>query len=291
MTTPVIPGSGREEFYGTHLRPEQTLMLVNAIIAGGQFSNTLSRVNSNAASIVFPVLSGVDEPLWTAELAAIPWLDLEGKPLVVAPTRLSGIVLISVESFRDGGLNITQQVQAGLQAKFSSVVDRDLLIGDGQAQTPAGLIPAAPAVSADSLWTAVIAAKAQISAAGGTPTHLAASPDVIAAEESRVDADDRPLWPDGLATYAGVQVVPTPAATTPLVYDRAKVHLVVRSDYEALTSEHVTPAFERYGLALRLTCRMAAACPAPVMAMRRLVIDGELVERGGQARSKPKPTA
>lgn len=175
MTTPVIPGSGREEFYGTHLRPEQTLMLVNAIIAGGQFSNTLSRVNSNAASIVFPVLSGVDEPQWTAELAAIPWLDLEGKPLVVAPTRLSGIVLISVESFRDGGLNITQQVQAGLQAKFSFVVDRDLLIGDGQAQTPAGLIPAAPAVSADSLWTAVIAAKAQISAAGGTPTHLAAS--------------------------------------------------------------------------------------------------------------------
>jgi hypothetical protein len=144
MTTPVIPGSGREEFYGTHLSPEQTLMLINAIIAGGQFSNTLSRVNSNAASIVFPVLSGVDEPQWTAELAAIPWLDLEGKPLVVAPTRLSGIVLISVESFRDGGLNITQQVQAGLQAKFSPapvmamrrlVIDGELVERGGQARS------------------------------------------------------------------------------------------------------------------------------------------------------------
>jgi hypothetical protein len=64
MTTPVIPGSGREEFYGTHLRPEQTLMLVNAIIAGGQFSNTLSRVNSNAASIILGP-TPADEPQWT----------------------------------------------------------------------------------------------------------------------------------------------------------------------------------------------------------------------------------
>ena len=272
MTTPTIPGSGRETFYGTRLRPEQTLLLVNAIIAGGQFASTLARINSDAASLVFPVLTGVDEPEWTDELAQIPWLDLEGKPLVVAPTRLSGITLISMESARDGGLNITAMVQEGLRAKYSSVVDRDLLVGDGQAQTPAGLIPAAPAVSAGSLWAAVIAAKAEISAAGGGPSHLAASPDVIAAEESRVDEIGRPLWPDGLATYAGVQVVPTPAADPPLVYDATRTHLVVRTDYEALMSEHVSAAFERYGVALRLTARMAAACPAPVMAMRRLEI-------------------
>jgi HK97 family phage major capsid protein len=194
-----------------------------------------------------------------------------------------------MESFSDGGLNITAQVQEGLRAKFSAVVDRDLLVGSGQGQVPAGLVPAAAPVAADSLWAAVIKAKAEISAAGGTPTHLAASPDIIAAEESRVDADDRPIWLDGLATYAGLQVVPTPAADPPLLYDRDRVHLVVRSDYEALLSEHVTPAFERYGMALRLTARLAAACPAPVMAMRRLEVSDET--RGGQARGKPKPAA
>lgn len=80
---------------------------------------------------------------------------------------------------------------------------------------------------------------------------------------------------DGLATFAGVQVVPTAGATEPLLYDAQRVLLVVRSDYEALLSEDYGPAFERYAVALRLTARMAAAAPAPVMSMRRLEISGD----------------
>ena len=140
---------------------------------------------------------------------------------------------------------------------------------------PRGLIGQAQQVTGAGLWAATVTGKAQIAASGGTATHLAADPDLVAAEESRVDEDGRPLWPDGLATFAGVQVVPTAGATEPLLYDAQRVLLVVRSDYEALLSEDHGPAFERYAVALRLTARMAAAAPAPVMSMRRLEISGD----------------
>jgi HK97 family phage major capsid protein len=186
-------------------------------------------------------------------------LGIDGKPLVVAPTRLSGITMISREAWSDGGLNITSQVQQALRDRFSAVVDRDLLSGSGEGAVPRGLIGQAQQVTGADLWAATVTGKAQIAASGGTATHLAADPDLVAAEESRVDEDGRPLWPDGLATFAGVQVVPTAGATEPLLYDAQRVLLVVRSDYEALLSEDYGPAFERYAVALRLTARMAAA--------------------------------
>lgn len=274
MTTPSLPASGRQDFYGSALRPEQTLQLVNAIVAGGQFAGTLNRQPTDMASIVFPVLTGTDEPEWTSELAPIPVLGLDGEPVVVAPSRLSGIVLISREAANDGGLNVTAQVEQALRDRFSAVLDRDLLSGTGAAPVPAGLIGQATPVTGNDLWSAVVRAKAQISAAGGTPSHLACDPDVLGAEEARTDADGRPLWPDGLTTFAGVTVVPTAGATDPLLYDAARTMLVVRTDFEALTSEDYTPAFERYALALRLTVRMAAAAPAPGMSMRKLIISG-----------------
>jgi HK97 family phage major capsid protein len=291
MTTPTIPGSGRETFYGTQLRPEQTLQLVSAIIAGGQFSSTLARQATNMASVVFPVISSIDEPEWTPELAPIPVLGIDGKPLVVAPSRLSGITMISREAWSDGGLNITAQVQQALRDRFSAVLDRDLLSGSGEGAVPRGLIGQAQQVTGDNLWAAVVTAKAQIAASGGQATHLATSPDVVAAEESRVDEDGRPLWPDGLGTFAGVQVVPTAGAIEPLLYDRDRTLLIVRSDYEALLSEDYGPAYERFAVALRLVARMAAAAPAPVMSMRRLEITGPDAARSEPVRRHAAKTA
>jgi HK97 family phage major capsid protein len=273
MTTPAPPAAGRETFYGTSLRPEQTLALINAIIAGGQFSSTLARVPTNMASVVFPVISSIEEPEWTDELAVIPTLGLDGEPIVAAPSRLSGIVMISREAWTDGGLNITQQVQQALRDKFSSVLDRDLLTGSGQGPIPRGLIGQAAEVTGGSLWAAVVAAKARIAGSGGTATHLALSPDAIGAEEGRVDDIGRPLYPDGMARFAGLDVVPAAGAAEPFVYDQSRVLLVVRSDYETLLSEEYGPAFERYAVALRLVVRMIATCPVPVMGMRRIKVE------------------
>lgn len=284
------PASGRQDFYGSQLRPEQTLELINAVIAGGQFSSTLARRGTDMASLVFPVVDSVDEPEWTAELDPIKVLGLEGEPLIVAPSRLSGITLISLEAVRDGGLNVTQGVEDALRAKYSAVVDRDLLTGSGEDPVPAGLIPQAAAVAGPDLWAATVAAKAEISASGGNPTHLAVSPAALGAEEARTDADGRPLWADGLATFAGVTTVPTPGAVVPMLYDAAKVYLVVRSDYEAYVSLDYGPAFERFAAALRLVVRLAAACPAPAMAMRKLTVTGTGTEpASAQARTQAAP--
>lgn len=272
MTTPTFTGHGRQDFHGSQFRPEQTLQMVNAIVEGGQFANTLARQDTNMASVVFPVVDDADEPEWTSELAVIPTLGLHGDPLIVAPSRLSGIVMISRESADDGGLNLTAEVHRALQNKFSQVMDRDLLSGGGTGPVPDGLIGQAAEVTGADLWASVVKAKAEIAASGGTATHVAAAPDILAAEEARTDADGRPLWPDGLATLAGLTAVPTAGATAPLVYDSTRTILVVRSDYEALISEEFTPAFERYAVALRLSVRMAAAAPAPAMAMRRLQV-------------------
>jgi len=290
MTTPAPPAAGRETFYGTHLRPEQTLELISAIIAGGQFSSTLTRRDTDMASVVFPVIESVDEPQWTAELEPIKVLGLDGKPLVVAPSRLSGITLISREAWNDGGLNITASVQQALRDRYSAVVDRDLLSGSGEGVIPRGLIGQAAEVAGPDLWAATVTAKARIAASGGLATHLAADPDVLAAEETRTDADGRPLHPDGLGTLAGLQVVPTAGAVEPFVYDRERVMLVVRSDYEALLSEDYGPAYERYAVALRLIARLAAAAPAPGMAMRRLAI-GDDSRRTGEQPATAKRTA
>jgi HK97 family phage major capsid protein len=215
-------------------------------------------------------------------------LGLDGQPLIVAPSRLSGITLLSREAADDGGLNVTAQVEAALRDKYSAVVDRDLLSGSGAGAVPAGLIAAAAEVAGASLWAATVAAKTQIAAAGGTASHLAVHPDVIGAEEGRTDQDGRPLWPDGLATFAGVTVVRTAGATVPLVYDAARVYLVVRSDYEPLLSADYAPAFERYAVALRLVVRLAAAAPAPLMSMRKLDVTDPPEPIAAQAAARPR---
>jgi hypothetical protein len=92
----------------------------------------------------------------------------------------------------------------------------------------------AAAASGTGLWAAVHAAKGQIVGSGGNRTTLAISPAAAVAEEARLDAENRPLCPDGLDTFAGLQVVRVPAlaATEDLVYDRTQVFFVVGEDFE-----------------------------------------------------------
>lgn len=263
----------RSGLLGTPLRPEQVAAIVNAVISGGQFAGTLTRLNSTLGSVVFPVISAVDEPEWIPEFGVYPTLGLHGEPLVVVPAKIGGTALIPGELWDDMGRNLTVETENVLRSEFSRKVDRDLLAGSGDpAPTPTGILDGAAEVAAPSLWAGVIRAKGQLTAAGGSPSHVAMTADAIAAEEERVDNDGRPLYPDGLATFAGLTVVAVPAANPPLVYDSSRVFLVVRRDYTALLSDQYAPAFERGAWALRLDARMNIGVPAPSQAMRKLII-------------------
>jgi len=101
----------------------------------------------------------------------------------------------------------------------------------------------AAASNGTSLWGAVHAAKADIISAGGGPTTLALPPSAIVAEESCVDGEDRPLYPNGLTTYAGLDLVavPTMAAAEGLVYDRTGTYLVVAQDFKVTPSRDYAP--------------------------------------------------
>ena len=75
------------------------------------------------------------------------------------------------------------------------------------------------------------------------PTTVALPPVAIVAEEARLDGDQRPLYPDGLTRYAGLDVVAVPAmaAAEGLVYDRSGCYLVVAEDFRITPSPGLRP--------------------------------------------------
>ena len=123
----------------------------------------------------------------------------------------------------------------------------------------------AAASTGTDLWTAVHAAKADIIGGGGIPTTVALTPTAIVEEESRLDGDLRPMYPDGLTRYAGLDVVAVPAmaATEGLVYDRAGCYLVVAEDFRVTPSRDYAPAYQRDSIALRVSGEFTVACPVP----------------------------
>ncbi|MET7280161.1 hypothetical protein ABZS29_18140 [Kribbella sp. NPDC005582] len=125
------------------------------------------------------------------------------------------------------------EVERVMKAFFARRLDDGLLHGNGVAPNPQGVFSVAPEAAADTdLWDAVMVAKGEIVAAGGTPTTLALDPVAVVQEEGRIDANGYPVYRDGLTRYNGLDVVAVPslAAGEALVYDRAEVFWVVAED-------------------------------------------------------------
>lgn len=283
MSDVAPPHLSRTELLGNELRPEEVARIVDAVVAGGQWVRSITRINSTAASVVFPIISDVSDPAWVPEMGLIPTLNIEGQALTVTPATVAGTTLVPNQLIDDLARSAENETVAAIQSKFSYKLDADLLMGAGTpAPTPSGVLPPAPAVAGPDLWRATIRAKSQIAAEGGSPSHVVMSPETAAAEEERIDQDGRPLYEDGLATFAGLQVVLVAAATEPMVYDRTKVFLVVRKDFSAMRSLEYAPAWERNATALKLDGRFAAAVPSPRQAVRRLEVGDEDGRRAGQ---------
>jgi len=92
----------------------------------------------------------------------------------------------------------------------------------------------------------------------------------------RLDGQDRPLYPDGLTRFAGLDVVTVPALTTgeTLVYDRAGCFLVVGDDFRITPSPEYAPAYQRNAVALRTVGEFTVAVPLPARSVRKLTITG-----------------
>ena len=141
---------------------------------------------------------------------------------MVTAQELAGIPLVSDRAIRDTRVDLLGEVQRALRTFFGRQLDDGLLHGDA-APEPVGVFTFAANVGGPTLWEATHAAKAAIISNGGTPTTIALPPVAIVTEESRLDGQERPMYPDGLTRFAGLDVVAVPAmaATEALVYDRS----------------------------------------------------------------------
>lgn len=139
---------------------------------------------------------------------------------------------------------------------------------------PLGLMTQATSVEGDSLWTATEAAVTEIRGAGGQPTTIALNVADATAEAFRLDGDGKPMYPQGLTTYAGLQVVTVPALATGevLIYDRTGVFLIVGSDFAVQPSTDYAPAYVTNSTALRTVGEFTAAVPLAATTIRRLTI-------------------
>lgn len=247
--------------------------LISSIVESNAFANSLTRYASGNTTAVFGVINSMSGAAWINETDPKPDVLTDSTSLVVTAQELAGIAMVSDRAIRDSAVDLLAEVQRVLKTYFGRTLDDGLLHGD-VAPEPVGVFSFAPASNGTDLWTAVHDAKADIINGGGKPTTLALPPGAVVAEEARLDGDQRPLYPEGISTYAGLDVVRVPAmaATEALVYDRTGCYLVVAEDFRITASRDYAPAFQRDSVALRVSGQFAVAVPVPAASIRKLAI-------------------
>jgi HK97 family phage major capsid protein len=260
-------------FNGDTFPPAIYPSLITAIVESNAFANSLTRYASGRTTAVFGVISSMSGAAWINETDPKPDILTDSTSLVVTAQELAGIAMVSDRAVRDTAVDLLGEIQRALRTYFGRTLDDGLLHGD-QAPEPVGVFTFAPESTGADLWAAVHDAKGDIIGAGGTPTTLALPPSAIVAEEARLDGNDRPMYPDGLTRYAGLDVVAVPAmtATEALVYDRSGCYLVVAEDFRVTSSRDYAPAFQRDSVALRVSGQFAVAVPVPNASIRKLTI-------------------
>lgn len=272
MTTPSITTGS---FQGMLWPQDAVAQVLNLLVGGAPFSDTLTRYPTARHEVAFPVASP-DRPAWVAEMSPIPVVNLNDDADIVGVCKLASIVLTSNESAGDTDVNLTQQFGDLLRDSASAELDRGLLYGTGAAANePVGVVAAAPVVPAApaaDLGAAVAAAIGAIGDSGGQATHICARPSVLASARDTREAAGSSLlvYPAGIGAAYGLTEVPVPelAATDVLVIDKTRCYFVLRSDF--LVDSSTDAFYQQDALAIRLRGRFAVAVPQLQKGIRKL---------------------
>ena len=126
--------------------------------------------------------------------------------------------------------------------------------------------------------------------AGGTVSHLAAKPSVLAhARNERDNLKDRPLWPGGLGAAFGLTGVAVPELESDdvLAFDQSRVYLIVNTDF-AVDLSFPSGLQPRAG-AIRLKGLFAVATPVVQKAMRKSSPWAPPLRRWAAPPRRPRP--
>jgi HK97 family phage major capsid protein len=277
MTTPAPLVAGppvtTASFQGV-LAPPQIASMINLLVGGSPFANSLTRFPTANASVAFPVASP-DKPAWTSEGAALPQIGLHDAAVIVAVKKLGEILQISNEAISDSAVNLTTLVGNLLKDAAGPELDRGLLYG-APGTTPAepvGVVPNVTAADGTVLDAAITTAIGQIGDAGGSANTLAAKPSLLAKWRNLRDTQTRMLYPDGIGAAFGLAEVACTQLADTIVYDRTRLFLVIRlADFTVEISPDFY--FNSDSQALRVKGRFAVGMPAPAKTCRKITVAG-----------------
>jgi HK97 family phage major capsid protein len=277
MSTPTPTSVTTGGFGGYPFPPDVVARVINLLISGAPFADSLTRQPTGRSVVAWPTAkpSGFS---WLNELQPFPTINLGDDAYVVGVAKLGGIVDMSNESVSDNSINLSGELATLLRDSLSRDLDLGLLFGDAPPE-PIGAVGIAPEVTGADLLEAVTTARGQIGDAGGSASHIAALPSVLANADAERDSNGQLVFPAGFAASAGLLAVGVPGLTSPLVYDKSRAFLVVRDDaaVDASTDWH----FHLDAYSLRVKARMALAVPDVPKTIRKLAVGD------GRARAKP----
>ena len=152
------------------------------------------------------------------------------------------------------------------------------------ADEPRGVVAAAPPAAGADLAEALANAIGSVGDAGGTVSHLAARPSVLATARNLRDANGQMIYPLGFGAAMGVTEVGVPelAAADILAFDATRCWLVVRSDFDVAISQDYF--FNRDAAAVRVRGRFAVGVPVVEKSLRRLTVTGPGASRAASGK-------
>ena len=141
-------------------------------------------------------------------------------------------------------------------------LDSGLLYGSLPTE-PAGVIPTVTAVDATDLSGAITAAIGAIGNAGGSPSHIAARPSILAEQRNvKATGSGQFLYPLGIGAQFGLTEVGVPELNDCLVYDSSRLYLIARTtDFAVDMSQDYF--FDSDSAAIRVKGRFAVGMPRP----------------------------
>ena len=250
------------------LTPAQVADLLNALIGGAPFADSLTRADTSTGKLAFPTVapSGF---AWLEELQEVPRLVLDDKALIVAVRKVMGTVPISNEQIADSTERASSWARDAIVDSLSRDMDLGLLNGRGAAQAePDGIIAQAAEAAGASLVAATGAAIAAIGEAGGAADTIAMSPTAYAAELTRSDDLGHLVHPDGLPDFLGLSIVQVPAIGSALVYDARRIFLVLGSESDVTLHDD----YQHDAVAMNVKARVNVAAPVAGKSIRKLAI-------------------
>jgi HK97 family phage major capsid protein len=258
------------DFDGVTCPPEVAAQVVNAVLGGAPFARSLTSRPTASHALAF-ALAGPTGADWVAEGQPLPNVNVNGDSYVVIPAKLAGLWGVTNEALLDSKLNLGAQLGQVVADSAGPTLDDGVLHGTA-APDPIGVLGVAPVTDGVSLWAAALEAQGEIGDAGGSADSIALKPSALATEAATLDLQDRPLYPSGISTFAGLTPVPVPslAVGEALVYDSKRVLLVVRSDFAVEMSSDA--GFSSDVTMFRVRGRFGVAVPVAGKSVRKLTV-------------------